>query len=496
MAGGSQASTSVTFVRTGLGGKYLILQTCLLVLFSVWSLGGRADGAIFAIAGIAWASLFALVLHPPSVVRLKNVFAQSRCRLMLGAWCILILFLLLAPLNSEGVIDTLVDGSTVYQPRDTVAWFRTTFVRERCLEYGFLLSGVLVQVMMLWHIIDRFGRVRLLLTVFAGNALVVAILGAGYRLLGSEQILGFFEPVHSGFFGSFRYHNHWTAFALLSMGQCVALVLYWYQAGSRDADVRRQHLDVVWAGALLILSFTLPMSTARAGVLFLVIFWICLGLFFAKWAYRQSLPKLGLLRGVVPVFAFILMVGVIVYSIRLSSHELHADWDETLTQVEQLQQGDLDEIDAHRTNSWGDCWCMFKDRPLYGSGFGSHRYLYQIYARDHYRHESGVVRHIKEFAHNDWMQYLAEFGVIGLFLLCMPPVTLLIRYRRAILGSPFACALLFSCGLILMLASFEFPLSNPAIIVIFSIQFTLALKVATIDQNYDRVASIRLRNEG
>ena len=34
MVGGSQASISVTFVRTGLGGKYLIFQTCLLVLFS------------------------------------------------------------------------------------------------------------------------------------------------------------------------------------------------------------------------------------------------------------------------------------------------------------------------------------------------------------------------------------------------------------------------------------------------------------------------------
>ncbi|WP_162030205.1 O-antigen ligase [Lentimonas sp. CC19] len=486
----------MTFVRTGLGGKYLICQTCLLVLFSVWSLGGRAEGAIFGIACIAWASLFALALHPPSIIRLKDVFAQSGCRVMLGAWCILILFLLLAPLNSEGLIESLPDGLTVYQPRETVAWFPTTFVRERCLEYGFLLSGVLVQVMVLWHFIDRFGRVRLLLTVFAGNALVVAILGAGFRLLGSDQILGIYEPVADYFFGVFRYHNHWTAFALLSMGQCLALVLYWYQAGSRDADIRRQHLDVVWAGALLILSFTLPMSTARAGVLFLAIFWVCLGTVFAKWAYRRSLPRLGLLRGIVPVFTFILMLGVIVYSIRLSSHELHADWDETLAQMEQLQNGDLAQIDAPRTDSWGDCWRMFKDRPLYGSGFGSHRYLYQLYARDQYRYESGVVRHVKEFAHNDLMQYLAEFGVIGLFLLCMPPVTLLIRYYRAILASPFACALLFSCGLILMLASFEFPLSNPAIIVIFSIQLTLALKVAMIDLNFDRVASVRLKNEG
>jgi O-antigen ligase len=127
---------------------------------------------------------------------------------------------------------------------------------------------------------------------------------------------------------------------------------------------------------------------------------------------------------------------------------------------------------------------MFKDRPIWGWGFGSHRYLYQLYARDEYRYPNGIVKHIKEFAHNDWMQFLAEFGVVGLFLLTAPACYVAWLTRRAWLRpeSP-SHWLIVAMALILFLATFEFPLSNPAVLVHFGILLTLALKIAWLDKN-------------
>ena len=62
-----------------------------------------------------------------------------------------------------------------------------------------------------------------------------------------------------------------------------------------------------------------------------------------------------------------------------------------------------------------------------------------------------------EFAHNDWLQWLAEFGAVGIFLLALglwpfaPALT-----RSGMLGLGIA--------LVLAVAWLEFPLSNPSVL--------------------------------
>jgi O-antigen ligase len=335
--------------------------------------------------------------------------------------------------------------------------------------------------MVLWHCVRSTAQIRRLISFLAANAIIAAIVGSYFRLSRSELILGYFEPVHPNFFASFRYHNHWTAFALLSLGLCGALAFYWNRRARRDIDLQRRRPDLIWFAGLLVLSFTLPLTTARAGVLFLALFWLGLAVWFVYRALRPS--KSGRSRSqrryvvwLVPCFA----IGLVAFSLWGARQGLLGEWQQTLNQYEQFQDKGFAEIDFARTDSWGDGWRMVRDRPYFGWGFGSHRYLYQIYARDQYRYESGVVEHIKEFAHNDWMQYLAELGFIGFTLLLIPPIYLTCRLHRSILREPFALALLFPCGLVLLLATFEFPLSNPAVLLLFSIQGILGFKYAAL----------------
>lgn len=468
-------------MKSGWGASLVFGQTVLLVVLAVWSLGGRMEGALLWIGGLAWCAPLFLLLDPQGRARFRAAYSSS-----LGwcgfAWAVLILILLFAPFNAQNRVEVDAAGRVVLEPLAYYPFLPSALVVERCREYGLLLSGLMVQAMVLWLCFDSRRQIRRLLACLAANAILAAVVGAAFRLAGSEKILGLAEPVHSGFFASFRYHNHWTGFALLAMGQCLALALYWYFRCRRDVDARRRRPDLLWLAGLLILSVTLPMTTARAGVLFLVLFWLvlgarlCWGLWSGSGRGRSGRAKWWV-RGLAVALP-LLVAGLLAYSLSMSRAGLETEWKQSLKQVEQFKSGEYREIDWARTDSWGDGWRMLRDRPVWGWGFGSHRYLYQIYARDEYRHPSGVVRHIKEFAHNDWMQYLPELGVVGFVLLLTPPVVLLVCCRRGLRCSPLAQAVLFPGGLVLLLATFEFPLSNPAVLVVFFVQVTLGLKLA------------------
>lgn len=454
---------------------FVCLTSALLVLIAVWSLGGRAEGAIELIGILAWAGSLILIFTPA----FDPAWARRETWVPWLAWVGLLPLLVIAPLNASSTVVTEADGSVVLQSLTHLSFFPSALIYERCREYSLLLSGLLLFVMVLWHCLKSTAQIRRLVTVLAANAFFAAIVGSYFQLSGSERILGLFEPVHSGFFASFRYHNHWTAFALLSMGQCLAMGIYWFRRCRADADANRRRPDIFWFAGLLILSLTLPMTTARAGVLFLVLFWLVLG----GWLLLGTSNK----KGVKPVHRMLICslvvigsVAVVAYGIWGSRSDLVGEWEQSVRQMEQLKAGEYRDIEWARTDSWGDGWRMLQDRPIWGWGFGSHRYLYQLYARDEYRYESGVVKHIKEFAHNDWMQYLAELGVVGFLLLIGPPLALLYRFRAGIARSEFTQALLFPLGLILLLATFEFPLSNPAVLVLFFVQLALGLRVASL----------------
>ncbi|MDQ8195758.1 O-antigen ligase family protein [Coraliomargarita sp. SDUM461004] len=456
----------------------MYLQTIILVLFAVWSLGGRMEGAITWIAALSWSSLLAFVLCPRRLAVFQKIWGSWQSYLPLLAWLILIFWLLLAPFNAQWRVITGLDGSVSLEPLVYFSGLPAALVEARCREYGLLLSGLMVQAMVLWHFLER-SDLRPLLTVIAWNSIIAAAVGVFFKLAAAEKILGLAEPVTGSFFASFRYHNHWTAFALLSLGQCLSLGAYWYRRGQRNVDVRRKRPDLIWFSGLLLLSLTLPLTAARAGVLFLVLFWLGLACWFLVGGRRASnTADLTAPRRywtiLIPCFAIVMVI----FSIWGARQGLLPEWRQTRTQLEQVQNQKYEDLDHPRTDSWGDCWRMLQDSPVWGWGPGSHLYLYQLYAREEYRYESGVVKHIKEFAHNDLMQFLAELGAVGLLLLLLPPAMLFLRYSHGLWRSAQGLALFFPCVLILMLASFEFPFSNPAVLTLYFVQATLAFKYA------------------
>lgn len=475
-------------LSSGGAAKFLVFQTVCLVVFAVWAFGGRAEGALEVIGWLGWSSLLVILFDIQRVARWRWVLRRFWGTPMWLCYGVVFFVLFFGVWNARGEIIELSDGFTRYEPRVFWEGLPSAFVRGRSFDYSLLFSGLWVQCSMLWIYCERGSRVRLLFSLLASNALVLTVVGAYFRLYGNGKLLGIEEALHSGFYGSFRYHNHWIGFALLALGQCIGLAVYFFERAKMDADVRRRRDDVTWFLGAVLVSISIPLATSRAGVLLMALFWCFFG-FRVVWGLfrgrvftgKLSMMNHALMRAVVGFGSMLLCVGLIVLSVWISAPKLVGEFNKSLDQISEARTGGVASIDQYRADSWGDCWRMFRDRPFVGWGLGSHYYLYAVYAKDVYRDAEGRLEHRKEFAHNDWMQYLMELGGPAYLCILGVPLWLFFRYFVGKRVPALGFWSLVGCAFVLLLATFDFPLSNPAVLTLFMVQLTLGLKLCQID---------------
>jgi len=465
--------------RRGPAEGFLIWQTAGACALAAWSLGGRAEGAVYWIAAACWLSSFALLIDPSWIERVhRRGFSP------LGLWGVVLMVMAAGAFNAQTVRVDLIDGSFQLEARSFIPFLPAALEQQRAIAYSLLYSGIMVQAVMLWTFLRQRDSFLSLTSLLAANALILAIIGAAFRLGGADRILGFSEPVHPGFFASFRYHNHWTAFALLGMAQCAALGLHHFHFDRKAIDTRRKRKDVFWFSALILVSVTLPMSTARAGILFNTVFWgwvlYSLSRTMLKGSASGNLSPLWQ-RWRKHVFSAVLigvmcLSGLSIWTVRTAVEERVLD---TTRQIESFQSGGR--FDPHRFYyAWRDTGRMIADAPITGWGIGNHLYVWKAYATDEFRDAEGFIKWEKEFAHNDWLQFIAELGIPAFLCLLAVPVILVVRIRKAGPFPIFSRWLLVGPLLVLMLAWFEFPLSNPAVALAFFVQVAIALKFAKV----------------
>lgn len=451
-------------------------QTFFLCAFSAWSLGGRADGVIPWIGALGWCSLLALYLDPRWWYELRRHPPG-----LMVLWAVVLAVITVGILNAQSVRVDLMDGSYRFEEYQYLPFLPAAIEKRRAFEYGLLLSGAMVQSVMLWTFLRRRTAIIRLAELLGLNGFVLAVTGAVFRLAGADKILGLAEPVADYFFASFRYHNHWTAYGLLSMGLCLGLGLHWHLRSYSDPHARRNRPDLFWFSALFLISVTLPMSTARAGVLINALFWgiVLLRLVLALLGGSDH-PALVRLRSrkwrwVLTGGIGIMVLGLTVMSIWVARYDMVREWEKTIRQVDQARDGAP--LDAHRfSHAWRDTGKMIAASPVAGWGMGSHLYLYNFFAGPEYRDAEGAMLVKKEFAHNDWLQFAAELGIPTFLCLIGLPAILMRRLWRRCSPPAFTQWILTGTGLVLILACFEFPLSNPAVLVLFFVSTTLGLR--------------------
>ena len=236
--------------------------------------------------------------------------------------------------------------------------------------------------------------------------IAVGVFEAGYGLIeylsGRHHIFFYQKTSSLSVSGTFANKNHFAGYmemvVPLTFGLLFTRLEERIQTSSKTfvRFFEEKYMKAILIGFLLaIMIGALLLSGSRGGIVsFACGIFFLLGLI----STRRLLRK----RAVVVLVLLVFSVGAAVFI----GHDLIISRFHTLTQLEQEQSFLL------RQQVWADTLHIFRDFPVFGSGFGTFSHIFPQYQT----FSSGLTFF---YAENDYLQLLAETGVIGTLLVVL-----------------------------------------------------------------------------
>lgn len=225
--------------------------------------------------------------------------------------------------------------------------------------------------------------------VILGMCILIALIGVGQNYIGRALW-------QRGTFGPFVNRNHFAGFLEMGAGLASAAILL--RGGRIEAIVLR-------GCALLVMCAGLVLSASRGGILALGAGFVFLAIvaFTGRSGKNQDAQPAwkGFARagGVMGLGAGAMIIAVLL----VGSERLAANF----AQAQDTQTAEiLNNERFSRRDIWGATWRMVMDHPVMGVGLGAYQVAYTRYDPS-----SGTQR--VEQAHNDYLQILADAGIIG-----------------------------------------------------------------------------------
>jgi O-antigen ligase len=309
-------------------------------------------------------------------------------------------------------------------PIEYYSWLPTTPNPDRSQLFLFFIIGSLCVPLNILTAPVRRSHLRICLGItFIFGALLAGI-GSVIKLVGNTHLLGVIELREPVTFGTFFYMNHWAYFAILAAGCGMGLFHSTYARERQQGHFPEKSVGLVLL--VLLLMSSILIAEARGATVVLMPL-ASLFLFSVLRPLRQRYPRNAILLTIIALCAgswalYTVASPQVDKSIIYSERQLEAVQSEDYTIVKRLAM-------------YRDGWNMFQDRPLWGWGIGSFIHIHPIYAGEEFYKQGANYPVAYEFAHSDYVQSLAEFGVAGCILLFTPFACLLfcvrnyIRYR-------------------------------------------------------------------
>lgn len=230
-------------------------------------------------------------------------------------------------------------------------------------------------------------RLRWLLGTLAAAGAAIAVLGIAQHLTGEGRIYWLIEPSQGGWvFGPYVNRNHYAGLMELWIPLALGMGL------APEASFLRRW---VWSGMALVMAASVVMAASRGGLLALAVQVAVLVIATAALHGRRR-AVVGLVAGAAVLGGFFWYVG-------------SADLLERFTEMGTPGSTTVDEVSGHRLQAWSGSLQIFREHWLLGTGldtFEPHfRGLRQYYTDKVWTH-----------AHNDFLQFVAETGVVGVAL--------------------------------------------------------------------------------
>jgi O-antigen ligase len=434
-----------------------------LLIFASWAFGGNVGWARLVISW--WGCAGALI----------TLGAARRCggrRVLRWLWPLLAfdLLVLASCLNPSFSVRTF-DGESLLVHSGGVAWLPGSAEPATSLRALALFNGVFLPGLNLALCVRRRRALRSLMVAATADALVLSIFGTLQKLTGAGLFFGLRQSPNAYFFSTFIYHNHWGAFAFLSVAIGAGLVFHYATQG----DARNFWHSPAFACAvgLLFIAATAPLSESRSGTL-LVLLVAGVALARALWAGRRRnrAPLASLAGWLAGALAAALVLAAGLY--RLDERGFNARTELTRQQVGQMYAtGSL----GSRALLYRDTWKMAREHLWLGWGFDTYASIFRLY------NTQKSVDRLPVFyaqAHSDWLQCIAETGLAGTLLVGLLGVSPLLTLRWRHFRHPLVFFSLLGCALILLYAWVEFPFECPAVALLFWLTFFSAVRTAQL----------------
>ena len=316
-----------------------------------------------------------------------------------------------------------------------------------------LACGILVGI-------QRRKTALIILWSFVLSSVTMSFVAILQKISGTEKLLWLVEVANRSPWGTFAYRNQAAAFLILVL--LIAGLLYFFYERRAIIKLKQEGPHLFLFFSIFLLSGSVWLALSRAGIIlagFLVITF-CLMTGFRYFRNRLSVGSWmtgGLFIG--------LMVTGGVFVLQLS------DWNMIEWRVKHAKES-INSIESDpRLLSTKATWEMAEDQLIYGWGAGSFRYVFPIYQKNYdilwyyyYREDRGWIgRKVYSYAHNDWVQFLAEYGIVGCSLLFAMFLCLLKVLSKTFCFNNTAGIFLL-CGLFVIITHnlVDFIFSSPA----------------------------------
>lgn len=284
------------------------------------------------------------------------------------------------------------------------------------------------------------------------NSAAISIFGIVQFLSGTRSIY-WLTPIEAHFFGSFGYSGHVGAFFLLMFGLCCGLIV----DGSFDRKKRIAHRELaILLGAAVLTFVGANLSLAIAPTILVWTFGSATAFYVLAWTWWRldRVRKVYVMLGILGIACLGYIIIALLF--RSAPERVQASlWELGEAGVVQHKFDERLSLAKAAISVW-------KEAPWFGTGGWGFRYFLGMVLDPA---EWKIIGIGDANVHNDFLQFLSEFGAVGTALLLgtlgalISPILRSRAWRRPVVLIPSTAALL-----VLAYSFMDLPFRSPAIL--------------------------------
>jgi O-antigen ligase len=449
------------------------------LVFLPWAFGGMTIWSQWISFALSLAA-FAIALFTPNAT--SELTARTRLLRFPLFWLGLLYFAVIAVqmLNPAWRYE---DAGESWQLRraEHVAWLphgiaNNPFRMVNAWRILLIHGSVWLTVCALWVGITRRKPARVLITIIAANGAVVALVFILQRLTGAHRILWLWDAPADYFVAGFVYKNHAGAYFNLILAACLGLASW--HAARAQRQMKKSHPGLLFVLLAIFVFVALAFTYARAATMLGAAILLIVALVFtAKMILR---PARVIPRSILVVLLLLGAGFIGVCAVSMDGERVWEKFGRLMREDEQLSV-------TFRRIATRATLEMAGASPVVGHGAGSFRFIFPLYQQHYpeiYGQRAGTIGPVMfwEHAHDDYVEWLAEYGYVGVAF----ALTILLCLIAALWRAKFyqhAGMLLVLAGPLAMLANaaVDFPFQNPAVFLTGVVTLTVITRWAQLE---------------